>query len=57
MMRAEVFLGRKVPEVLQSGNHQKIEEWRKNSSLKNTFAKRPDLLTKEEQEKAKNIDL
>ena len=55
--RPEVFLGRKVPEVLQSGNHQKIEEWRKNSSLKNTFAKRPDLLTKEEQEKAKNIDL
>ena len=55
--RPEVFLGKKVPEILQSGNHQKIEEWRRNSSLKNTFLKRPDLLSKEDKEKAKKIDL
>ena len=55
--RPEVFLGKKVPEILQSGNHQKIEEWRRNSSLKNTLLKRPDLLSKEDKEKAKKIDL
>lgn len=55
--RPEVFLGKKVPEILQSGNHQKIEEWRRNSSLKNTLLKRPDLLSKEDKEKAEKIDL
>lgn len=55
--RPEMFLGKKVPEILQSGNHQKIEEWRRNSSLKNTLLKRPDLLSKEDKEKAKKIDL
>lgn len=35
-----------VPEVLLSGNHKKIDEWRKYSSLKNTYVKRPDLLKK-----------
>ena len=53
--RPEEFLGIKVPEVLQSGNHQKIEEWRKKSSLKNTFLKRPELLTEKEIEEAKKI--
>ena len=53
--RPEEFLGIKVPEVLQSGNHKKIEEWRKNSSLKNTFLKRPELLTQQEIEEAKKI--
>jgi tRNA (guanine37-N1)-methyltransferase len=33
-----------VPEVLLSGNHARIERWRKKESLKNTLAKRPDLL-------------
>jgi tRNA (guanine37-N1)-methyltransferase len=33
-----------VPEALLSGNHARIEKWRKKQSLKNTLAKRPDLL-------------
>ena len=53
--RPEKFLGRKVPEVLQSGNHQNIEKWRNESSLVNTYKKRPDLLSKEDIEKAKKI--
>ncbi|TVY12117.1 tRNA (guanosine(37)-N1)-methyltransferase TrmD [Candidatus Phytoplasma pini] len=36
----------KIPEILLSGNHQKILEWRKKESLKNTFLKRPDLFKK-----------
>lgn len=42
--RPEVFLDKKVPEVLLSGNHQKIDEWRKKQSIINTYLKRPDLL-------------
>ena len=42
--RPEVFEGMKVPEVLLSGDHKKIEEWRKEQSLKLTKQKRPDLL-------------
>ncbi len=36
--------GQSVPEVLRSGNHQKIAEWKKNMSFLVTLAKRPDLL-------------
>ena len=42
--RPEVYEGRAVPEVLLSGHHAKIEEWRRKQSLERTFAKRPDLL-------------
>lgn len=42
--RPEMFLGRKVPEVLLSGNHQKIEEWRKEQAVEITRRKRPELL-------------
>lgn len=35
-----------VPEVLLSGNHQKIEEWKEKEALKETKARRPDLLKK-----------
>ncbi|MCR4581667.1 MAG: tRNA (guanosine(37)-N1)-methyltransferase TrmD [Bacilli bacterium] len=38
------FRGMKVPEVLLSGNHQKINEWRYNESVKRTKERRPDLL-------------
>lgn len=38
------FLGLSVPEVLVSGNHQKISEWKKQSSREVTAEKRPDLL-------------
>lgn len=42
--RPSEFRGMKVPEVLVSGNHQAIRNWRKRQSLINTFQKRPDLL-------------
>jgi tRNA (guanine37-N1)-methyltransferase len=38
------FRGMKVPDVLMSGNHKNIEEWRKKESLRRTFERRPDLL-------------
>ncbi|TFB23231.1 tRNA (guanosine(37)-N1)-methyltransferase TrmD [Filobacillus milosensis] len=41
--RPNDFRGMTVPEVLTSGNHQKIEEWRKYESLKRTYSRRPDL--------------
>lgn len=44
--RPAVFLDRMVPEVLTSGNHKKIDEYRREQSLINTFNKRPDLLKK-----------
>ncbi len=44
-------VARGVPEVLQSGNHAKIKEWREEQSLAITKARRPDLLTTETTEK------
>lgn len=48
------FRGMKVPDVLLSGNHAKIEQWRMEESLKRTYERRPDLfehieLTNEQQ--------
>ncbi len=40
------YEGKKVPDVLLSGNHSKIEEYRHLESLKRTALKRPDLLKK-----------
>ncbi|MBP5679235.1 MAG: tRNA (guanosine(37)-N1)-methyltransferase TrmD [Bacilli bacterium] len=40
------FRGMEVPEVLLSGDHQKIDAWRKEESLKKTQMRRPDLLEK-----------
>ena len=42
--RPRNFRGMKVPGVLFSGDHKKIEEWREKKSLKKTRLKRPDLL-------------
>lgn len=42
--RPREFMGHKVPDVLLSGNHENIENWRKKQALKATFVKRPDLL-------------
>ncbi|MCM3160479.1 tRNA (guanosine(37)-N1)-methyltransferase TrmD [Metabacillus litoralis] len=39
------FRGLTVPEVLLSGNHKLIAEWREEQSLRRTFERRPDLLT------------
>lgn len=44
--KPQEYEGRKVPEVLLSGDHAKIEAWRKEESLKRTKKKRPDLLKK-----------
>ena len=44
--RPEVFEEQQVPEVLRSGNHQMIDKWRREQSLKRTLEKRPDLLEK-----------
>ena len=40
------FNGLKVPEILLSGHHEKIMQWRKEQSLKKTQERRPDLLEK-----------
>lgn len=45
--RPEDFRGLKVPEVLLSGNHGKIEKWRKDKAHEVTKKKRPDLLKKQ----------
>ena len=42
--RPEVFLGKKVPEVLLSGHHENIKKWRQEQAIKITKQKRPDLL-------------
>lgn len=40
------FMGLKVPEVLLSGNHEKIKKWRELQKTDNTLKKRPELLVK-----------
>lgn len=44
--RPRVFNGEEVPEVLLSGDHEKIRQWRRTQSLMRTVSKRPDLLEK-----------
>ena len=44
--RPRIFKGLNVPEVLLSGNHKKIDEWKRYQALKTTYIKRPDLLDK-----------
>ena len=44
--RPPEFRGDKVPEVLLSGDHAKIEKWRREQSLARTLERRPDLLGK-----------
>lgn len=46
--RPSDFRGLKVPDVLISGNHRLIEEWRMKESLKRTLSRRPDLLEEAE---------
>jgi len=50
--RPEVWEGRRVPEVLTSGNHAKIERWRRDESLLRTARRRPELLDRVELDKA-----
>ncbi|MGF7144043.1 tRNA (guanine37-N1)-methyltransferase [Anaerotaenia torta] len=44
--RPEIFMGRKVPEVLLSGHHANIDTWRRQQSILRTLERRPDLLEK-----------
>ena len=46
--RPRVWEGKEVPEVLLSGDHQAVDEWRKEQMKQRTNARRPDLLTKKE---------
>lgn len=42
--RPEIFLGRKVPDVLLSGHHANIEKWRLEKSIEITKNRRPELI-------------
>ncbi len=60
--RPEVFRGMKVPDILLSGHHKKIDEWRRLKALERTLARRPDLidrsiesLTREERELLRSL--
>ena len=44
--RPRVFKNQEVPEILLSGDHEKIRAWRRTESLKRTLERRPDLLEK-----------
>jgi tRNA (guanine37-N1)-methyltransferase len=44
--RPRVFRGKRVPEVLISGDHRQITHWRRREALKRTSIRRPDLLEK-----------
>jgi tRNA (guanine37-N1)-methyltransferase len=44
--RPEIFKDRKVPAILMSGDHKKIETWRLEQSLERTQKLRPDLYKK-----------
>ncbi|MBU3758362.1 MAG: tRNA (guanosine(37)-N1)-methyltransferase TrmD [Candidatus Omnitrophica bacterium] len=46
--RPRDFKGWKVPEVLVSGNHREVEDWRKRQARKLTREKRPDLIKRSE---------
>ena len=52
--RPEVFMGKKVPDILLSGHHANVEKWRREQSIIRTLKNRPELLenavlSKEEQ--------
>ena len=48
--RPPVFRGLEVPEVLRSGNHARIERWRRARALERTRERRPDLLDRRPEE-------
>jgi tRNA (guanine37-N1)-methyltransferase len=47
--RPEVFEEKRVPEILLSGDHKKIADWRKEQSVEKTRKERPDLITQKDQ--------
>ena len=44
--RPAVWHGREVPQILLSGNHEKVAEWRRKQSLRRTRERRPDMYEK-----------
>ena len=46
--RPEEWMGKKVPSILLSGDHKKVDEWRREQAILRTIERRPDLLKKEE---------
>ena len=44
--KPRVFRGREVPEVLVSGDHEKVRLWRRREALRRTLERRPDLIAK-----------
>jgi len=52
--RPEEWRGRKVPEVLLSGNHANIAKWRLEQAKRRTMERRPDLYARYEQAEEKN---
>ena len=51
--RPEIWEDRRVPEVLTSGHHAKIEYWRQEQSWERTAERRPDLLVGREKPRLK----
>jgi tRNA (guanine37-N1)-methyltransferase len=49
--RPRIFEEKEVPQVLLSGNHKLIEEWKLRNSIKNTLLKRPDIIDKKKLDK------
>jgi len=44
--RPAVWHGREIPEILTSGNHEKVRLWRRKQSLRRTRERRPDMYEK-----------
>ncbi len=55
--RPPEFRGRRVPEILLSGNHGEIAKWRRTQALLHSARTRPDLLTAEHQEELRRAAL
>ena len=52
--RPEIFRGMKVPDILLSGNHEKIKSWRYEKMKERTSARRKDLISSENLKKLNN---
>jgi len=52
--RPAEFKAMKVPQVLLSGDHKKIAEWRQTEALKRTMERRPDLIKNKKQKRSKH---
>ena len=53
--RPEEWMGKKVPSILLSGDHKKVDEWRREQAIWRTIERRPDLLKKAELTKKEQI--